>query len=376
MVERKVRKKSTEEIAENITEVIKKPAKVSAPGKLISSGCTMLNLALSDTPDGGYRLGTVVHIIGDTHAGKSLLALNMMAEASIDKKLGDYALVYEEPESAMFFPVKKMFGEDAEKRLKFIPTMIERKKGARTVQKWHDDLLAHAVPFVWVTDSFDALTSEEDLSTITADGKKKKLGKGGFRVEKPIVAKQLFPKMVGRIEASQSIFMWISQTIKNIGVTFGPSETFAGGSAITFFRAYEIWLAVVERIYIKVRGKDREVGAWVRARIKKNKFTAKVKEVTFPVYPYPYGYGIDDVGAMVGWMVEEGYWEEENKDKKKGKKKNIGKILTEEPFIDGKPEVVIRHIEENNLEGRLKEIVTECWLELEKEISTTRKPRY
>ena len=368
MVERKVRKKSTGEMVENIKEAVEKPAKAPASEKLISSGCTMLNLALSDTPDGGYRLGTVVHIIGDTHAGKSLLALHLMAEASINKKLKDYDLIYEEPESAMFFPIKKMFGKEAKERIQFIPTIAERRKGPRTVQKWHDDLLAHAVPFVWVTDSFDALTSEEDLKTTDAQGKKKKLGKGGFRVEKPIVAKQLFPKMVARTEASESLFVWISQTIENIGVTFGPSKTYAGGSAIKFFRAYEIWLAVVMKIRHEVRGKKREVGAVVRAKITKNKYTGKIREVEFPVY---YDYGVDDVGSMVGWMIAEGYWEEE-----KGEKKKTGRILTEDPFIDGGPGDIVEHIEENNLEDKLKGIVTECWLELEKEIATTRKPRY
>lgn len=373
-MERKKRKQSVEETVDNVKRIIKAP-KIVKSQKLISTGCSMLDLALSGIIGKGYALGTVIHLIGDTHTGKSLLALSMMAEASIDKRLDKYDLVYEEPESAMFFPVESMFGKKAKDRIIFHPPK-EKRKEPRTVQMWHNDLMKWDLPFVWVTDSFDALTSEEDLSEKTADGKKKKLGKGGFRIEKPIVAKQLFPKAVGRMEASGSLFMWISQTIDNIGTTFGPNKTFQGGNAIRFFRAYEIWLAVVTSITKRVRKKEREIGAWVRAKVKKNKFTGKIREVDFPVY---YEFGVDDIGAMVNWMVSEGFWVKVKKEDERESKKPLNlnqKIETEDPFIDGKFIDVVKHIENNDLEGKLKEVVQECWDELEGEISIKRKKRY
>jgi len=363
MVELRKRKKSVEEVAEGIVKEIRspRPSPIVQSGVFVSSGCTMLNLALSDSPYHGYRLGTVVHIIGDTHVGKSLLALTLMAEAAINPALKSYDLVYEEPESAMFFPIGEMFGEETASRLRFIPTEKERKKGPRTVQQWHDDLVDGAAPFVWVTDSFDALTSQDDM-------KQDSPTKGGWHTEKAGVASQLFPKIVSKIEALKSLFLWISQTRDNIGVTFGPNKTFNGGNAVKFYRSYAIWLANVGDIKDLIRGKDRIVGAKVRVKITKNKFTGKVREIDFPVY---YAFGVDDVGSMVDWMVAEKYWEEEKTEKKK-----TGKIATEDPFIDGRRKDIIKHIEENDLEGKLKEVVGECWQELEKEIKPDRKRRY
>jgi len=374
MAEIRRRKKDASEIADDVSSAIKErsKAKTEQSRGLISTGSTMLNLALSGDPFGGYALGTVVHIIGDTHAGKSLLALCMMAEAAHNKKLDKYKLVYEEPESAMMFDVADMFGEKTKDRVEFIPPKKDR-ASPRTVQNWHDDLMKWKTPFVWVTDSFDALSSEDDL-------KQESPTKGGWHTEKASVSSQLFPKMVGRIEASDSVFLWISQTRDNIGVTFGNPKTFSGGNAIKFYRSYEIWLAKSSAIKTgKIRGKERTIGNWVKARITKNKFTGRVNEVSFPVYNYGELRGVDDVGSMVNWMIEENFWGyKTEKNEKTGKMVKMNIIETEAPFIDGQVKTIVRHIEENNLENKLKEIVGECWLELEQEISdfAKRKPRY
>lgn len=358
---RKRNDSDVKEIAKDIEKTISKPVKKNdlKNRKLLSTGSTMLNLALSDDPYGGIALGTIVHIVGDTHAGKSLLAETIMAEAAYDKDLDKHALVYEEPESAMFFDIEKMFGKKTAERIINHPKIEDRIK-PRTVQQWHDDLMKWELPFVWVTDSFDALTSEDDLKVDSPT-------KGGWHTEKASVASTLFPKIVGRVEASNSLYVWISQTRDNIGVTFGPKKNFTGGNAIKFYRAYEIWLAVDSFIYKTVKGSKEEVGANILVKVKKCKYNGKKKIISFPVYPYPYGYGIDDLTSMIDWLIDKGFWN-------KPKGKSI--IETEDPFIDGKIETIIKHIEQNNLEDDLKKVVGECWLEIEKELSTDRKPKY
>jgi recA bacterial DNA recombination protein len=166
------------------------------------------------------------------------------------------------------------------------------------------------------------------------------------------------------LKAHNSLYMMISQTRDNIGVTFGETKSFSGGNAVKFYRVHEIWLAVETPITREVRGKKRHVGSNVIAKVKKNKLTGKVRFVKFPVYD---DYGVDDVGSMVDWLVEEGFWARE-------KGKQI--ITTEDPFVDGIRDKVIRHIEENNLEGALKKVAQECWIELEGATETKRKPRY
>lgn len=348
--------------AQEVVEVVNEdpiPREDIKEEDLISTGSTLLNLACSGfSPRGGFMLGSVVHIIGDSQAGKSLLALTMMAEAARNPRLESYNLVYEEPEAAMYFPKEGMFGKGFVDRVDFIPKDEER-INPRRVQDWAKAIEGAKHPFIWVTDSFDSLTSADDLKV-----KEKESGKGGWKTEKAIVASETFPKFIGPLKAHGSLYMHISQTRDNIGVTFGETKTFSGGNAVKFYRVHEIWLAVISTITIEVRGKKRIVGSKVLARIKKNKLTGRSRQVGFDVYN---DYGVDDIGSMIDWMVDEGFWV-------RPKGKQI--IETEDGFPDATRPKLISHIEENNLEDQLRKVVAECWLELEGEIATKRKPRY
>ena len=333
---------------------------------LISTGCTMLNLACSGfSPYGGFLRGTVAHVIGDSDSGKTLLALSMMGDNVLDPRLEKYDFIYEEPEAAMRFPKTKMFGQNIS-RVQFIPADKER-INPRRVQDWAKTLEENSKkgPFIQVTDSFDSLTSADDLKTKKDDkGKEKESGKGGWKTEKAIVSSETFPKIIGPIKAHNSLYLQINQTRDNIGVTFGEKKTFSGGNAIKFYRTHEIWLATASSITKDVRGKKRIIGSNVVAKIKKNKLTGKIRFVMFPVYD---DYGVDDIGSMIDWLVFEGFWV-------KPQGKQI--IETEDDFPDATREKLIRHVEENNLEDKLKNICKECWIELEGEIEIKRKPRY
>jgi len=263
----------------------------------------------------------------------------------------------------MYFPIERMFGEGIE-RVNFIPKDEER-VDPRRVQDWSKGLMGAKHPFIWVTDSFDSLTSADDLKTKKdGKGKEKESGKGGWKTEKAIVASETFPKFIGPLKAHNSLYLHISQTRDNIGVTFGPSKTFSGGNAIKFYRSHEIWLAVAGPIIKTVRGEKIPVGSNIMVKIKKNSITGKDRIVKFPVYN---DYGVDDIRSMIDWMVEWKFWVQP-------KGKQI--IETEDGFIDAIRSKLVSYIEENNLEKKLQEVVTECWIELEGEIETKRKPRY
>ena len=62
----------------------------------ISSGCSMLDLAISNKPNGGFPVGRITEITGLEASGKSLLAAHTLAET---QKRGGLA-VYIDTESA------------------------------------------------------------------------------------------------------------------------------------------------------------------------------------------------------------------------------------------------------------------------------------
>ena len=54
-----------------------------------------------------------------------------------------------------------------------------------------------------------------------------------------------------------------------------------------------------------IKSKSRIIGDNISARITKNKITGKRREIEFPIY---YDYGIDDIGSMIDFIIEEDHW--------------------------------------------------------------------
>ena len=351
---------------------------------LISSGSTLVNLACSGMIEGAYYLGGVINLISPSGIGKTLMALTLNAEAASDKRFNKYFLEYNEPEAAMHFPIKSMFGEETADRLVFTPK--DRSK-PYTVQMWHNDVYENFVTkkrkMIHVTDSFDALTSEDDLKSTKKDGKEK-MGKGGYKTEKAIVSSATFPKIVGLVEKTKSVMMVIFQTRRNIGGgLFGPQLCHSGGDAHKFYATIEGWLEPRGKIKQKVRGVDEEIGNWVNVKISKSKLTGLKRSVRIRIMDR---YGIDDIGSCIEWLTDRGFWglkkkvddeldDEEDFDEDEKKK---GKVIdTKGDFdISGKLESVIKYIEKNNYENDLKEIVKKAWYEIEGELEPKRKPKY
>lgn len=378
----RLKRKTVEEAVQEIDEHHSSPKEIEIKEqRFISTGSTLLNLALSDRVDGGYLLGAVHNLIGKSGIGKSYLALAMNAEGVQSQEFKDYIFNYRETEAAMNFPMAKMFGK-AMSRVNFYPELKDRGKPI-TMQAWHNDLLKSTkTPVIETCDSFDGITTEEALK-----GEIK--AKGGFQTEKPLIASALFPKIVGQICANQSILLIISQTKKNIGVMFGPQDRRAGGDALGFNSSSEIWIDKISTIYKKVRGENEKIGAYISAKVTKNKLTGKLRTISFPIY---YEYGLDDTRSMIEWLIDKKFWGKEKLEKKdktgKSKRELIQERMEEKEekeslvidtcgdFINGKLETLIQHIEDNNLEDKLKHIVQESWNQLENEISIKRKPRY
>ena len=334
-------------------KVVKIKPKVHPPTDgFFSTGSTLLNLALSDDPYGGYAVGTLVNLIGDSSSGKSFLAWTLFAEMLRHKQFNDYRLVYDEPEAALRFSLEQLFG----KKIGRVGLDIT----SDTVQDWSRnvwEVLKGAEPFVYILDSFDALTSDEELA-LQNEGKVG--GKGGWKTEKASVTGELLRKVVRGIENTSSLVVVVSQVRDKLGVIFGPKKYRAGGRGLKFYSTHEMWLNIMGHI----KKKERDIGVNVRAVISKNKVTGKLRQVEFPII---FDYGVDDLGSMIDWMIKEGFW-------KKPKGRQV--IQTGGDFIDATKEKLITTIEERGEEGELVKLVGECWDQIEQEIATDRKPRY
>jgi hypothetical protein len=167
-----------------------------------------------------------------------------------------------------------------------------------------------------------------------------------------------------RLSGSDSMLIIISQTRDNIGfgAQFDP-KTVSGGKALLFYSTLAYWLSVKENLKTSlIRKKQRSAGILSRIKFKKNRITGQKHTVDMPIL---WDYGIDDIGSMIDWLIEESFWV-----------KTKSTIDASDLQLKGTREALIRQIEDNGLEKDLQTIVANGWREIIEACRGNRKKRY
>lgn len=330
----------------------------------IPTGSTLLNLACSNRADGGFGKGKLVNIIGDSSSGKTFLALTLLASVCYDERFKSYRKFLDDVEASNEFNMENLFGE---KSKQIVSPYNDGVKSSDTIQDFYytvDTFLKDTKPFVYVLDSMDALTSEEEVKKF--DDRKEafrkgKQAKGSYGDGKAKFNSENLRKIVRHLETSSSLLLIISQTRDNIGLSFAPKIR-SGGKALKFYSSYEMWMAVTKTLKKTVNGIDRVVGVNTRIKLTKNKVTGKYCEIDIPIY---YQYGVDDIGSCIDYLVKEGVWE-----------KTGAKIVPTNLDMCGTKDSIISFIEEENKEKEVRSLVESTWLEVESIIKPKRKKRF
>ena len=322
----------------------------------------MLNLALTDTPFGGYQVGRIVNLIGDSHSGKSIFALTMFAEMVNMKEFDNYALYYDDAENALSFNINDLFGEETSKRINKIDYC------STTIQSFYggmQEIIDKKIPFVYILDSLDALTDEAEIEkdkkfrkTPEERNKKEKAGEYGMAI--PKFTGKTLKNIISAIATTNSLLIVISQTRDNVDFGFEKKRR-SGGRALKFFSSAEIWLSVMGVDKQVVGGNERVIGVNGKCKIKKNKMTGKIRECEFAIF---YDYGIDDIGCNVDFLVKNKVWKTEGKG-----------ILS--PYFTEKVsrKKLLNKIEELGWEEtrKLQQLVGETWCKIEEAHKLGRK---
>lgn len=322
-------------------------------GKMIPTGCSLLNLALSNDVRGGYQSGRLVNLIGDSHAGKSILALTGLAEVANNPLFDDYLLLYDDVERAMSFDIRRLFGQ---KLLSRLEEAWEEERGdsdeyepPATIQEFYARALGRCQtgrPFIQVLDSFDALSTTEEL-TRAEDLAKKGKETGSYKMEKARWASEAFRVLSRTLCDTESLIIIVSQTRDNIDPIGFQKKTRAGGKALEFYSSYIFWLAKMKSLTQGEGAKKVKTGRQVMAKITKTKTTGWEGSVQFPIYRQ---IGVDEVGAAVDFLCEH----------HSGWKKGTT-VQCEELGLKGYRMAVCRQIEEQSLLPRIRKQLQEAW---------------
>ena len=322
----------------------------SADDKIfISSGGTLLNLALTNTIDSGYRAGRIVNIVGDKSSGKTLLAIEVMSYAyHVMKKNYDMKLIYDEGEAA--------FDKEYASKLGLPVDKIDFRE-SETIEDWYASLEKEInLPSkdkkdftIYILDSLDSIVSEGELE--------EDFNKGGFGMNKQKQMSKLFRRLIRKLRKNNILVIVISQLRDKIGVTFGETKTRAGGRALDFYASIILWLYEKG----KIKKGNLPVGLEIKAKVKKNKLWKPWRECDFSIL---FEYGIDDIGSNIDFLKENKICVDSGGTRFEWE----GKRYSREDFI--------QFIGENNKEEEIKDLVKQTWDKLEEEAKVFRKAKY
>jgi len=368
---------------------------VEAPGDrmLLPFGSTMLNLACSDTPFGAIRCGRIVQIFSGTHAGKTILAMSGEAEASILPEFDEYDLIDDDVEHADDFDVSKIFGKRLAKRIQSPRIVDDEPINSDTIDDFKDNILRRLkskTPFVYVLDSVDSLTDNSEIKKAEEDlkarDKARKAGEdtedsaGSYNMIRQKKMSENLRMVKKKLWDAKSPLILISQVRDKVGAQrFQEKESPGGGRSIEFYCSHRIKLKVIEHIKSSVY-ENLEIGVKVNAEVIKNKLTGKRRSATFCIY---YDYGIDDVGSMVDFIIDNDHWKPAkakaaSEDEDTGRKKKAGGKVVAHELCDTPMyrKELANFIRENGLRRRVQKIAGKVWAAREEAISLKWKSLY
>jgi len=247
----------------------------------ISTGSTILDLAISNKPHGGFAAGRIAEINGLESSGKSLIGAHALA--STQRK--DGLAVYIDTESAVSSEFLQSIGIDTDKmlyvHLETVEDIFDTIETIVTkIRESDKDKL--------VTILVDSLAAASTKVEMDAD-----FDKDGWATAKAIVISKAMRKITNLIARQRVCLIFTNQLRQKLGVMFGDPWTTSGGKALPFHSSTRIRLKNMGQIKDT---KKNTIGIKIRAQVIKNRLGPPLRSAEFPLY---FDKGIDDFGSWL-----------------------------------------------------------------------------
>ncbi len=341
------------------------PTEEKKPEISYSTGCTLIDLIIGGGLRMGFKGGDVINIVGDTGTAKSLLSAEIIVNAyyKFKKKL---KWRYDDSENGFEFDSNKLYGIDIlQKKDEF--------EYSETVQRLYCNYriflegLKKEEKGIYISDSLDALSSDEELERgderLNKFKKGKEYNKGSFQMEAPkFLSRSFFRELKSLTIEKNAILILVSQVRMNIDPMSKRKYTRAGGKALDHWCDTILWL----KSPIKLKHKDKTIGVYIKAETTKSRTPRPFREANFSLY---FDYGVDNIGSSLDYLFDlRG---------DSGRILKTAKIEWSEDLKEIKRSELILKIEDSKkLQKELERRTIEKWEAIEEEIKTNRKPKY
>ena len=252
----------------------------------ISTGSTMLDLAISNKPNGGVAVGKITELNGLEGSGKSLIGSHLLA--STQKQ--DGIAVYIDTESAVSQEFLRAIGIDTSKMLYVhLETCEEIFDTIETIvtkiRESDKDKL--------VTILVDSLAAASTKVEMDAD-----FDQAGWATQKAIIISKAMRKITQMIARQRVALVFTNQLRAKLGVMFGDPWTTSGGKALPFHSSTRVRFRNIGQIK---DGNKNTIGIKIKGQVIKNRLGPPMRTAEFPLF---FDTGIDDYGSWLTVMKE------------------------------------------------------------------------
>jgi len=346
---RKSKQDSLREAASNLAEsgMSCEDTDLGAVKGWLSTGCTLLDLAIANKLPGGFPSGRVSHIFGAESTAKTILAMEPLGSAQRQGGIAD------------FQDAEGTFDAERAKLLHGIDLSPE---------KWHyynpetiEDLWDVQIPAAierstelpiaaMAVDSLTAIAAAAEITDKSGDAVS--LSGTGYAMQRAKQLSSAFRHYRYLLNTVNLGLIFVDQARDAVG-SFRPTEKTSSGRAILFYSSV--------RVHLKTAGwitntKKITTGVKIKFTVEKNKVAPPYRKGEFYLY---FDYGIDDVESNLRWL-----------------KDIVGGDYVIGDYSSGRIDLAVKHVEENGLEGMLRDTVHAVWKELYKPVERKARVRF
>lgn len=344
-----IRTKKTEKLSTQMVRKNNKPVKKqkSFDGNtdiIISTGSTLLDLAISGTliRGGGIPTGIFVEVFGPSGSGKTVL-LSEIAGA-IQRRGGD--IMFHDPEARLNKQFAKLFDLDVSKIKLTKPDTVT--EVFDSIKNWKPEGDVNGV----FADSLAALSTTMEMENKEGD-------KMGMRRSKEF-SEGL--RKNARILAKKNMLMVASNQIRiNVDPNAWEKYTTPGGKAVEFYASLRLRFKSVEKITEKhtVGKKEvkRVIGTEVLVEVVKSSIDKPYRTAPIVIL---FDYGIDDIRANLQFIKDH---------------TGASTYTINGESLNSSIQKSIQIVERDKREKELKEQVIDLWEDIESKFESNRKPK-